>query len=91
MTTKKDSWFVYILRCADETLYTGIAKDVEKRLQQHNTDDKAGAKYTRSRRPVALLYSESYGSRSEASRREYQVKRMTRKEKLILIGEACES
>ena len=91
MTTKKDNWFVYILCCADGTLYTGIAKDVEKRIVQHNTDDKAGAKYTRARRPVELVYSESCGSRSEASKREYQVKRMARKDKLMLVGRACKS
>jgi len=86
MTTKKDSWFVYILRCADDTLYTGIAKDVKKRLAQHNTDDKAGAKYTRARRPVELVYSEGCDSRSEASKRECAIKKLSRGEKLLLIG-----
>jgi len=85
MTTKKDNWFVYILRCADDTLYTGIAKDVEKRLLQHNTDDKVGAKYTRARRPVELVFHEVSQSRSEALKREYEIKKMSRQQKLDLI------
>lgn len=88
MTTKKDSWFVYILHCADDTLYTGIAKDVEKRLDQHNTDDKVGAKYTRARRPVTLMYKEVCDSRSSASKREHQIKKLSRAQKQALIHHA---
>ena len=77
------SWSVYILRCADGTLYTGIAPDVEKRLQKHN--EGKGAKYTRGRTPVELVYQEPYPNRAEASKREYQIKQLSRAEKLELI------
>jgi len=78
-------YFVYMLRCADETLYTGITTDLERRLDEHNNSDK-GAKYTRARRPVTLVYSEKLESRSEASRREWVIKKMNRKRKIELIG-----
>ena len=77
------SWAVYILRCADGTLYTGIAPDVEKRVQKHN--EGKGAKYTRGRTPVELVYREEHPSRAEASKREYQIKQRSRAEKLELI------
>ena len=77
------SWAVYILRCADGTLYTGIAPDVEKRLQKHN--EGKGAKYTRGRTPVELVYREEHPNRAEASKREYQIKELSRAEKLALI------
>ena len=79
------SYFVYILECGDQTLYTGITTDIDKRLEEHNTSDK-GAKYTKARRPVRLLYSESSADRSSASKREYAIKKLTRSEKLELIG-----
>jgi len=79
------SYFVYILECTDQTLYTGITTDIDKRLEEHNTSDK-GAKYTKARRPVRLLYSESSADRSSASKREYAIKKLTRSEKLELIG-----
>ena len=79
-------YFVYILKCADETLYTGIATELERRIEEHNGSDK-GAKYTRVRRPVRLVYSEEYPDRSSASKREYEIKKkMSRAEKLELIG-----
>ena len=80
---KKDLWFVYIVRCKDNTLYTGIAKDPEKRTAEHNSACR-GAKYTRARRPVELVYYEQVESRSMAAKREYQLKRMplTMKNKL---------
>jgi len=79
-------YFVYILKCADETLYTGIATELERRIEEHNGSDK-GAKYTRVRRPVRLVYSEEYPDRSAASKREYEIKKkMSRAEKLELIG-----
>lgn len=79
-------YFVYILKCADETLYTGIATELERRIEEHNGSDK-GAKYTRVRRPVRLVYSEKYPDRSAASKREYEIKKkMSRAEKLKLIG-----
>lgn len=70
----------------DKTLYTGITTDVVRRIKEHNTSSK-GAKYTRSRRPVILLYQEEYENRSLASKREYYVKKMSRREKLLLIEE----
>ena len=79
------SYFVYILECNDKTLYTGIAKDVNKRLNEHNDSDK-GAKYTKARRPVKLLYFEKIGSRSNACKREYFIKQLTRERKLELIN-----
>ncbi len=79
------SYFVYILECSDETLYTGITKDVQKRLDEHNNSHK-GAKYTKTRRPVKLLYKESSADRSSASKREYEIKKLTREKKLQLIG-----
>ncbi len=78
------SYFVYILECNDQSLYTGIAKDVQKRLLEHNTSDK-GAKYTRIRRPVQLLYTEKHPNRSLASKREYAIKKLSRVKKLELI------
>ena len=77
------SWAVYILRCADGTLYTGIAPDVEKRVQKHN--EGKGAKYTRGRTPVELVYQEELGDKSAALRREASIKKMSRTEKLALI------
>ncbi len=78
-------WFVYILRCADGTLYTGITKDVTRRIQQHN--DGAASRYTRSRRLVKLVYQETQRSRSLALKREAAIKRLTRTQKLALIRE----
>jgi len=79
-------YYVYILRCADESLYTGIATELERRVDEHNHSEK-GAKYTRTRRPVKLVYYEVYETRSLASRREYFIKkRLSRKEKLLLIA-----
>lgn len=78
------SYSVYILQCADDTLYTGIATDVDRRLTEHNSSEK-GAKYTRSRRPVRLVYREPFPDRSSASRREYEIKKLSRGKKLQLI------
>ncbi|BAF72085.1 GIY-YIG nuclease family protein [Sulfurovum sp. NBC37-1] len=78
-------YFVYMLECADGTLYTGIATDLERRLDEHNHSSK-GAKYTRTRRPVKLVYTEEYSDRSTASKREYEIKKkMSRKDKLHLV------
>jgi len=77
------NWHVYILRCHDGTLYTGIAKDLEKRVAVHNSGK--GAKYTAARRPVKLVYCEGAEDRSAASKREYAVKKLSRAEKLALI------
>ena len=82
---KKTTYHVYIVQCADGTLYTGIATELERRLKEHNGSTK-GAKYTRARRPVTLVYSETHIDRSSASKREYTIKkRMSRAEKLLLI------
>ncbi len=78
------AYYVYILECSDNTLYTGIAKDVHKRLKEHNTSEKA-AKYTRARRPVRLVYTQELHTRSEALKREYAIKKLKREEKLRLI------
>ncbi|HIO93580.1 MAG TPA: GIY-YIG nuclease family protein [Leucothrix mucor] len=77
-------WFVYIVRCADDSLYTGITTDVSRREAEHN-NDKLGAKYTRARRPVSVVYQESWESRSEATKREIEIKKMKKvsKEKLL--------
>lgn len=83
------NWYVYILRCADDSLYTGITLDIEKRLREHNGLIQNGAKYTQSRRPVELVYKEVMSSRSEASRREYMIKKLKRTEKEQLIQTAA--
>ena len=82
------SWFVYILRCADGTLYTGSTTDVEKRLAVHNSG--SGAKYTRARRPCTLAYCEEAADRRAALRREAAIKKLTRTEKLALIEKRAE-
>jgi putative endonuclease len=78
-------YHLYIVRCADESLYTGITTDLSRRVIEHNAG-KAGAKYTRARRPVELVYSKKYRGRSTASKAEAALKRLSRKEKLALIG-----
>lgn len=75
-------WFVYLLCCADGTLYTGITLDPERRLGEHNAG--TGARYTRSRRPVTLVHLESAPDRAAASRREAAIKRLSRAHKLAL-------
>ena len=80
-----NDWTVYILRCTDETLYTGITKDVERRIEEHNGSGLLGSKYTRARRPVRLVYSEAHKTRSDAARREYEIKRLNREGKEALI------
>jgi len=77
-------YFVYIVECADKTLYTGYTTDLDKRLKNHN-ESKVGAKYTKARRPVVLKYSEKLPTLSEALKREAKIKNLTRKEKLELI------
>lgn len=79
-----NSYHVYIVQCADGTLYTGIAKDLEARIAKHNTGE--GAKYTRTRLPVKLVYSEPAADKSAASKREHQIKQLSRTQKLQLIS-----
>lgn len=76
-------WHVYILRCADDSLYTGVATDIEARVARHNAGK--GAKYTRGRRPVVLVYREAAGNRGAALRREHAIKRLPRAAKRRLI------
>jgi putative endonuclease len=79
------SWHVYIVRCADRTLYTGVAKDLTARIAAHN--DGSGAKYTRQRLPVKLVYSEPAADRGAALRREFQIKRLSRAAKRALCSQ----
>lgn len=85
-TSTAKQWIVYILRCADDSLYTGITLDVNKRLKQHNGIEKNGAKYTHARRPVKLVYQESSDSRSTASKREHAIKSLSKNDKESLIN-----
>ncbi len=80
------SWYVYILRCGDGTLYTGITDNIPRRLAVHRSGK--GAKYTRGRGPLELAYTEEVPDKSAALRREYQIKRLTRQEKERLIRRA---
>ena len=79
----KKNWLVYMLRCADDSLYTGITNDLEKRLETHNAGK--GARYTRARLPVKVVYQELVENRSSASIREYQLKQLSRSEKQRLL------
>lgn len=76
-------WYLYVLRCGDGTLYTGITTDVEKRLEQHRSGK--GAKYTRGRLPLELVYRETCEDHSAALKREYEIKKLSREEKLALL------
>jgi putative endonuclease len=76
------SWFLYILQCVDGTLYTGITTDIFRRISQH--ENGKGAKYTKGRSPFKIIYTETHNNRSEASKREVEVKRMSRGEKMEL-------
>jgi putative endonuclease len=81
-----NAWSVYILRCADGSLYTGVARDLEKRLLQHNGRLAGGARYTRGRRPVELLWSSQAPDRSAALQREAAIKKLDRAGKLRLVA-----
>ena len=78
-------WFVYILKCSDNTYYTGITTDIDRRLIEHNTSSDKAARYTRTRRPVEIIYESSFLTKSEASKEEYRIKKLTRKHKENLI------
>ena len=84
MRKGSDIWHVYMVRCSDGTLYTGITNDLKKRIEAHNSG-KDGARYTRSRRPVKLVYSEEVESKSAASRLEYKIKKLPRLKKVQLV------
>lgn len=79
-------WHVYIVKCSDGTFYTGVAKDLARRLVEHNSS-KLGSKYTRARRPVELVFSEERASRSDACKREVAIKNLTRTQKIGLINQ----
>jgi putative endonuclease len=83
-------WFVYMLRCADNSLYTGVTTDVERRVVEHNAE-KSVTKYTRVRQPVSLAYQEKAESRSEACKREAQLKKLPKKDKEVLVEHLIES
>ena len=80
----ENTWYLYILRCGDNTLYTGITTDVEKRFEAHQSGK--GAKYTRGRGPLELAYREECGTHSDALKREAQIKKLTREQKQALIA-----
>ena len=86
MTAEKtDNWFVYILECADGTLYTGSTNDLRKRLEAHNSG--TGAKYTKTRLPVKLVYHEEFDDKREAMKREWYIKhKLSRKQKMELVN-----
>jgi putative endonuclease len=84
--TNTAAWFVYLLRCRDGTLYTGITTDVKRRLLQHNQG--TAARYTRSRLPTRLVYQEPHPNRSQALKREAALKRLSRRAKLALVRQA---
>jgi len=89
MTSRNSAaWYVYILCCNDGSLYTGITTNLYRRLQEHNFGPK-GAKYTRARRPVYLVYKEAAISRSAAAKREYQLKRLSTAQKKALVKTAA--
>jgi putative endonuclease len=90
LSDNTSSWFVYLLRCSDNSIYTGITINLKQRLHEHNHNEK-GAKYTRGRRPVKLVYQEQHTSRSKASQREYQIKQMKKLEKEQLINDLTPS
>lgn len=83
--TTDENWYVYIVRCSDNTFYTGVARDLARRIQQHNQGN-AGAKYTRARRPVELVYQEKAADRSSAQQREYRIRKLSVAEKRQLIA-----
>ena len=77
-------WYVYMLRCSDGSLYTGVTNNLERRVEEHNSS-KLGATYTRGRRPVELVYREVVGSRSEAGKRECEIKGLSKVDKELLL------
>ena len=78
------SYYVYIVRCSDNSLYTGITTDINRRIYEHN-ETKKGAKYTKSRRPVSLVYSALIGDRSSAQKEEYRIKKLSKIKKTVVL------
>ena len=89
-TGQDATWQVYLLQYADQSLYVGVTTDLVRRVQQHNGQLAGGARYTKARRPVALVWSDACDSRSEAQQREYALRRLSREQKLALIAGAEE-
>ena len=85
LSDQTQPWFVYIVRCADKTLYTGMTNDLLRRIDQHNAG--SASRYTRVRRPVELVYQQQVESRSAALKREYAIKQLTRQQKEQLISD----
>ena len=83
--TTNNTWYVYLLRCKDNSLYAGITTDISRRLHQHN-HTKLGAKYTRAKRPVTLVFLETASNKSTASKREYQLRKLTKTHKEELVS-----
>ena len=83
-----NNWYVYIVRCSDNSLYTGITTNLDKRINEHNQSSKLAAKYTRGRRPVRLVYQEKLISRSQATKRESQIKQLKKEDKETLVSDA---
>jgi putative endonuclease len=84
MAENNDNWYVYMVRCSDGTLYTGITNDLPRRIEAHNSR-RGGARYTKSRRPVQLVYAEKVASKSAAARLELRIKNLPRSKKKTLI------
>ena len=82
---KTNSWWVYLLRCNDNSLYAGVTTDISRRIDEHN-NSKLGAKYTRARRPVTLAYLEEADNKSLACKREYQIRHLTKSKKELLVS-----
>lgn len=80
-------WYIYILECSDQTLYTGITTDLNRRLEEHNTSI-LGAKYTKGRRPVKMVYSSELPNKSEAQKEEYRIRKLSKKDKINFIGKS---
>lgn len=74
-----------MLRCSDDSLYTGVTKDLGRRMEEHNNDNQLGSKYTRARRPVFLVYQEDHATRSAACKREFAIKQLSKQEKEVLV------
>ena len=81
---KTTTWWVYFLRCNDNSLYAGVTTDIHRRVKEHN-NSKLGAKYTRARRPVSLVYLEEANNKSSACKREYQIRHLTKAKKEQLV------
>ena len=86
---REQAWYVYVIRASDDSLYTGISTDVERRFEEHQSPEK-GARYFRGRKPVEIVYRQKLHDRGSALRREAEIKKLSRASKLKLIGRGCE-